>query len=198
MYEAFPLDWPVGYQRTAPVKRVGSQFKCTIATAIQFLEAEIQRLGGIKLIISSNVPVNKNGDIRSDWTRYKIDDPGVAIYFNYEGIQVAMCCDQYNRVHENLQALAKSIEAIRGLKRWGVSDFIKRTFSGFAALPESTSAENDIWSILGIYSKPAAVDIVHSAYKNKAKDVHPDKPDGDTASFLKLQDAYNKALTFYK
>lgn len=188
--EAFPLDWPIGYKRTA--KRIYSRFKITMETAQRFLRAEVSRLGGSSLIVSTNLPVRNDGGLYADWMRKKVDDPGVAIYFIRKGKEVALCCDQYLTVWENLYALGKGIENMRGLERWGISDFLDRAFTGFSALPEAIIVKTDCWSILGI-SAGATEEEIKAAYRNKAKECHPDSG-GTTEMFQRLQMAYNEAL----
>lgn len=75
--EAYPLCWPAGYKRTSP--RIQSRFKTTMDAAQRFLRAEVIRLGGSDLIISTNIPVRNDGGLYADWMRKKIDDTGVAI-----------------------------------------------------------------------------------------------------------------------
>lgn len=194
MYEAYPLQWPMGYKRTS--RRFSSRFKTTMDTAQNFLRAEVNRLGGISLVISTNIPTRQDGGLYADWMRRKIDDPGVAIYFRYKGKEVSMCCDQYLTVWENIYALGKGIEALRGMERWGVSEFMERAFTGFAALPHAED-ENDIWLILGLGSKPLDKETVNAAYKAKCKTEHPDTG-GSNDRFVRLKTAYDKALSFYK
>lgn len=137
--DAYPLQWPVGYKRTPPDKRTRAPFKQTPDKAQKFLRQEIERMKATDLIISSNVPVRKDGFLYSDQMSAEIDDPGTAIYFKYQGRDVAMCCDRYVRVMDNIYALGKGIEALRGMERWGVSEFLQRAFTGFKALPEKSS-----------------------------------------------------------
>jgi hypothetical protein len=198
MKEAFPLHWPEGYKRTNPGYRKRSQFKQTMDGAQRFLRAEVDRLGASSLIVSSNIPIRQDGGMYADWMRKKIDDPGVAIYFKYKGKDVSMCCDQYVSIWENVYALGKGIEALRGMERWGVSEFLDRAFTGFTALPSSNAiATIDIWLVLGLNVKPDNVDAVHAAYKAAAKKAHPDTG-GSTIAFQQLQEAHNKALRFYQ
>ncbi len=49
---------------------------------------------------------------------------------------------------DNIQAIRKTIEAMRGLERWGVSDMLQRTFSGFKALPDQTGIGKEAWWIV--------------------------------------------------
>lgn len=154
------------------------------------LHKEIERLGGSSLIVSTNLRVRTDGMLYAADMIKKIDDPGVAIYFKLKGQETSMCCDQYERVWENMYALAKSIEALRSIERWGVSDFMKKAFTGFAALP--SPGESNWWDVLEI--KPfASLDEIKSAYKKKAKQYHPDTG-GDTDNFHRIQKAYETGL----
>jgi hypothetical protein len=195
MIEAYPLSWPDGYERSAVTRP--SKFKSTLPDAIDFLKGEVKRLNGKDLVISSNIPVKSNGDPYADWTRYKIDDHGVAVYFLRNGKQVCLCCDTYKKVWENLHAIARTISSLRQIDRDGVSDFLNRTFAGFPALPEVTEAETDIWPILGLTSKPADVEILTSSYRAQLRIVHPDRPTGTREAFDELQEAYRKAIKLY-
>jgi hypothetical protein len=192
MIEAYPLTWPVGYQRTQ--SRIASPFKQTMEKAQQFLRREVDRMGAGKLIVSSNIPIRKDGMFYTDWMNRKIDDPGVAIYFHYQGKDISMCCDQYLRVWENVYALGKAIESIRGLERWGVSDFMARAFTGFTALPAPIVPEVNIWHILGLPGKPETPREVTEAYRKQALELHPDRPGGEKTKFQALQEAYDAAL----
>lgn len=110
--EAYPLQWSLGYKRTN--SRINSKFKQGMDASQRFLRDEINRLGARNLIVSSNIPVRKDGGLYSDYMSRKMDDPGVAIYFKYKGKDISMCCDQYRSVWENIYALGKGIEALRG------------------------------------------------------------------------------------
>lgn len=189
MIEAYPLHWPVGYKRTK--YRKDSAFKQSPDKVQVLLRSELSRLGAANVIVSSNVPVRKDGYLYSDMSTTKIDDPGVAVYFKYKGQNVSMCCDTYERPWENVYGLAKGIEAIRGMERWGVSEFIERAFTGFKALPEQTSQQS-WWGVLGVSEKSGKDDIVQ-AYRNLVKVHHPDAG-GNEDHFKKINDAYQQGL----
>lgn len=195
MIESFPLHWPVGYKRTSGYLRKRSSFKQTADRAQQFLDAELKRMGATKIIISTNIPLRRDGFFYAAEANKKLADPGAAVYFRYKNRDIAMCCDQYEYPWENIYALGKGVEALRGMDRWGVSDFLDRVFTGFTALPEP-EPQDDIWLILGLNVKPKDVQQVKDAYREKAKKLHPDAG-GTVAGFQRLQDAYARALKFY-
>jgi hypothetical protein len=189
MVEAYPLHWPVGYKRTN--HRSSSRFNQTPDKAQALLRSELSRLGVSKIVVSSNVPVRNDGGLYSDMMGARIPDPGIAVYFKYKGNDVVMCCDTYERPWENIYALAKGIEAIRGMERWGVSEFIERAFTGFKALPEQSSASK-WWNVLGV-REDSPKDEITKAYRNLAKAHHPDAG-GDKNMFASINEAYQQAM----
>lgn len=191
MAETFPLDWPLGYKKTAQRKR--SLFKPQTPDVVQEQAyKELRLLGAKKVVISSNIPLRKDGRMFAEYLTKKIDDPGIAIYFHFDGDDVVMCCDQYDYPIDNLHALSKGIEAVRGMNRWGVSDFIKRAFTGFKALPEAISTQ--AWyEVLGV-DKTADKEAIKSAYRKMAQIHHPDTG-GSSAMFDRLSKAYQQGMS---
>lgn len=194
MYEAFPLDWPLGFKRTEKNKRKSSQFKQTPGSAQDFLHSEVRRIGGKKLIVSTNIPVRKDGLMYADYITKRQEDPGVAIYFEMDGEQVSMCCDQYEKVLDNLYALGKSVEALRGIDRWGCSEFMKRAFTGFKAIPEKIDTSQTCWQILDL-QPTRDEDLIKQMYRAQSKRHHPDAG-GNTDKFDSLTKAYEQALQY--
>jgi hypothetical protein len=138
---------------------------------------EVQRLGARNAVISTNIELRRDGLPYSG--RKVPDDPGVAVYFTYEGRQQCIPCDRWATVEENLRAIWKSIEALRSLERWGAKSFVDAAFTGFAALP-APGATRPWWQVLGV--KPdATVDEIGAAYRSKAKAAHSDTGGSDTA-----------------
>lgn len=194
--EAYPLCWPAGYSRTPAGNRIWSRFDQTYDKAQKFMHREVERLKGSNLIVSTNLRVKRDGFLYADELNRKIEDPGVAIYFQYKGKPISMCCDQYLKVWENMYALGKGIEALRGMDRWGVSDFLERAFTGFTALPGATIIP-DCWDVLGFSCKPMKMETVVHQYKQLAKECHPDTPTGSVEKFQELQQAYETALKHF-
>jgi len=191
MIEAYPLYWPGDYPRSKTTKY--SRFKNTLAGARDFVNDEIRRLGATNPVISTNIPLKNNGDLYADWQRYKITDHGVAVYFTLKGNQVCLCCDTYRTIWENMQAIGRTIEALRQIDRDGVSDFLNRAFTGFTAIPERVGGKS-CWDILGI-GMTNDLSAIREAYKNLAKKAHPDTG-GSEEAMKELNIAYQDATTF--
>lgn len=186
--EAFPLCWPVGYPRSSHPAR--ARFKNSFARARDLIVSEVKRLGGRDLIISTNVPLKRDGLPYATFAR--IADIGAAAYFTYEGTQAVMCCDKWDTLEDNVVAIAKSIEAIRSLDRWGVSEILKRTFTGFKTLEEKVSGSS-WWQILGVEQR-ADISQIKESYRKLVVIYHPDKPTGNAEKFIQVQNAYREAI----
>jgi len=145
MADAYPLQWPDGWPRAKRTR--AAKFKTPTGKAATLLSAELGRLGASHVVVSTNVPLKADGTIRMD--REPLD-PGVAVYFNRDGQQMVLACDQYEDLRDNMMAVAKTIEAMRGIERWGAGELMDRAFSGFKALPAVASAGEDCWKVLNL------------------------------------------------
>jgi len=189
--EKFPLHWPATYKRTG--NRMDSRFKSSTEKAQQLLTAELKRLGASGIIISSNVRIRNDGFMYTGEMNKIHEDPGVAVYFKYKKKDLVMCCDQYRRVWENVYALARSIDALRGIDRWGCSDFIEKAFSGFTALPApEQEKEQSWWEVLGV-TKDASEEEIKNAFRTLAKIHHPDNG-GSAGMFHIINSAYQQSV----
>ena len=193
--DAYPLCWPGGYPRTedpAPSRFGRYDYKKSKNTLTLFkarfdLEDEIRRTGGSAMIISTNMPLRKDGGVYAG--EREPDDSGVAVYFQLHGAPVVLCCDKWRTVRENTYAIALTVEAMRGMDRWGVSDMLDRMFTGFTALP----APGDDWpAVLGV-SPDADVGTIKTAYRKAMRYNHPDTG-GDTEQAARINEAYNRAM----
>lgn len=200
MIEAYPLQWPLAYKRTPSNLKAHATFKTAFAQARDMAIDELNRMGAKNIIISSNVPLRRDGlpyAVPFGNSKSITDDTGIAVYFDYGGETKVLCCDAFICLDDNMQAIRKTIEALRGIERWQVSEMLSRAFTGFKALPESTEAEKNIWDVLELRVKPDNVEKVKEAYRKLAQSKHPDKPTGSHTAFTELQEAYSKALKFY-
>ena len=175
--EAYPLYWPEGWKRTSSRQRTHSRFKTGFASARDFLIAEVKRLGGTQVILSTNIRLR--GDGLPYASEREPEDGGAAIYFTYKKNQMCFACDRYKTVKENLTAISKTIEALRGMERWGASDMMERAFHGFAQLPESTGRD---WSeVLNLTGHSATRDQIEAQFRLLAQTRHPDRGGSDSA-----------------
>ena len=218
MIEAYPLHWPANKPRTPKIKQKRANFyksgieqstysdhtyrtkkDLTVAEAVSRVLNELSKYSRVghpyrvppdSIIISTNIPVNRNGLPFSD--RKQPGDVGVAVYFKLDDKNYCLPCDKWDRVADNIAAIAAHIGAMRGIERWGVAE-LHEVYTGFKALPEKATG-NSWWDVLGI-SQNASTDLIKVAYKELAKILHPDTSTGNTDAFVELNNAYQQALT---
>jgi hypothetical protein len=189
MVEAFPLQWPQGWQRSR--LQISSRFETNTTKALSLLNGEVSRLGGRSLVISTNVPLKADGTMRAD--REPVD-PGVAVYFQRNEKPVVFACDKFDVVRDNLLAIAKTIEAMRGIERWGASEMMERAFSGFKGLPEKASEGEDCWKVLELPPMSPG-HLVQLVYRDKMRKLHAaDAPSEDFARVNVARDDAMRAL----
>jgi hypothetical protein len=196
--EPFPLQWPEGWQRTKPSSRERSRFgfrstgQVSFSSARHDLLAELDRLGAGNVVITSDLPTRHDG---LPYANGRADDPGIAVWFVLANRKLGrteervFACDKWRTHAENMQAIAKSIEAMRGLERWGAGDVVQRAFAGFAALPAGSGEETiatppprkrtwrEVFEMFNVYDAIPAADILAIArvrHRNAIKAAHPD------------------------
>jgi hypothetical protein len=172
--EAYPLHWPEGWPRSR--RPIPSSFGINSdARARDELLEELRRLGARNVILSTNIVLRNDGLPRSNQRRP--DDTGVAVYFKLKDRPTCLASDKYNQIRDNMWALKKSVEALRGLERWGVSEFLERAFKGFQQLEPPRS--EDPWETLQVAR--GDFEAAEKSYRDMAKTYHPDSgvcPDG--------------------
>lgn len=162
---AFPLSWPAGWPRSKCTQK--STFRASFSTTRASLLNQIRLMGGTHVVLSSNIPLRLDGLPRSGQPQPY--DKGFAVYFLRRGKQMAFACDRWDKVEDNMRAIEKTIEAVRGIDRWGASEMMERAFTAFEALPPPSSC----WDILGLRPGASEAEIT-AAYRAKARASHPD------------------------
>lgn len=186
---AYPLYWPESWPRTEASKIKRAQFKDrSVFVARKELEFEVRRFGGRDLIISSNLELKLDGTPRSG--QKQPADKGVAVYFERKGSPMALACDVYGTVEDNLWALVRTLDALRQIERDGSPALINRAFKGFAALPDPDARQ---WYEVLEVEKTASNDEIKKAYFRLARQHHPDAG-GDAVMFDQVQKAYDLAM----
>src|SRR5687767_3722409 len=121
MTESLPLSWPLGRERAPKYSRKSAASKTTPGRARDEMLHQLKLLGARDVVIYTNVATYRRAghDIPyADQTGSK-EDPGVAVYYMWKGDEYALAYDKWNSVTDNMQALNKTIDAIRGIERWG-------------------------------------------------------------------------------
>lgn len=161
---AFPLTWPEGFPRIK--NRESSRFDTSLFKALENVQGELARFAkdsGKKLeeiIISSNYSL----------TDTKPKDPGVAVYFTWDGERSCIPVDRYALVEDNLQAIFHCITAKRTMLRHGGINLVKAAFRGYAALPDPNHLDwREVLDYQGTNLKEAK-----AAYLKAARKSHPD------------------------
>jgi hypothetical protein len=184
MVQAYPLHWPSNFPRSS--RKTSGTFKTSLAGALKNVQDSLRLFShdsGRKLedlIISSNVTLGMQNP----------KDSGVAVWFTWDGLQVCIPVDRYERVEANLQAIHHIIEARRTELRHGGLAIVRATFTGFKSLPSSARTKS-WWDIIEV-SQNASWEEITKAYKKKAADLHPDRG-GSTEAFQELASAYQDA-----
>lgn len=182
---AFPLCWPPHGKRTRYPER--SNFETTLGKAIKDLQEEVGRLGGRDLIISTNMPVRRDGIPYANASQPA--DKGVAVYFSYKQKPMCFACDRWNRMEDNMRAITKTIDALRGIERWGSGSMVEQAFTGFVALPAPTAW----WQTLGLKDNKATREDIERAHRKLAMANHPDRG-GDGERMADINAARDQGL----
>jgi hypothetical protein len=209
---AYPLQWPEGWKRTLAhfrsrakfskkeqawnenIKQYTSRTKdVTVMGGIERVLGELSRMDVHRedCVISTNLRTRLDGLPRSD--QREPDDPGVAVYWvendgGVKDLRRVMAIDRYDRVADNLAAIAATLDAMRAIERHGGAAILERAFTGFTALPNPTNRQ---WrDVLG--KDITTAEQLESVYKRLRSDAHPDRG-GNGERFHEVQQAYEAA-----
>ncbi len=194
MIEAFPLSWPNGWPRTKQPSR--SRFDVSFTAARDGLMEQIRLLGGTLPVLSSDLELRRDGLPYAG--QREPADKGVAVYFMWKGQQRVFACDRWDRIKDNIRALEKTIEAVRGIERWGASEMLDRAFSGFTALPAPGERPKRDWrDVLDLNADErsrVSKAIIEGRYRKLAAERHPDRASGSHEAMAELNRARDEAL----
>lgn len=213
--DAYPLTWPTGWPRIPAASRIRAKFSkgerqysstpggsswvhrrdLTIGDGTKRVIDSLRIFGVLEgdAIVSTNLVLRLDGLPRSGQSAPA--DPGVAVYWQRTAEPMrCMAIDRYDRVADNLAAIAATLEAMRAIERHGGATILDRAFTGFVALPAPGQASALGWrEVLGF--KPSAApkySEVEAAYKRLRSSAHPDKG-GSHEQFMVVQRAFDQA-----
>lgn len=184
MTQAYPLQWPQQFARAK--NRNKSRFNTTLPAALKKVQTSLRLFAADSgkrlesLVISSNYSLGRENPL----------DPGVAVYFTWDGLQVCIPVDRYPTLAENLNAIHHIIEGRRVELRHGTLALVRATFTGFAALPPPTSSWREVLGLTGDVTRA----LVQVTYRRLAAERHPDHAGGSDAKMAELNEARDQAL----
>lgn len=198
MTTAHPLQWPPGWRRTEPYKRKQSRFgqktsrvygyglgPVTMTKARGMLIDELNRLGAKNIVISTNLELRLDGLPKAN--RKPPEDVGVAVYFTKDGSQMCFPCDKWDRIEDNMYAIAKTIDALRGIERWGAKETVTASFRGFEQIP------NDIKPRSFYFKDCETKEEIKTRFQKLVKAMHPDQG-GDEEEFRDMIEQYETLM----
>lgn len=188
---SYPLYWPEGWPRAQSNEVKRARFgDHSVNEGRRVLADQVRLFGGRELIISSNLELRLDGNPRSN--QKQPSDRGVSIFFERDKQPMALACDIYTTIEDNLWALCRTLDALRQIERDGSPSLINRAFKGFAALPDPDARK--WWEVLNVAETAGDAEI-KKAYFDKAKQYHPDNREtGDEELFRQVQIAYDQAM----
>ena len=99
-------------------------------------------------------------------------------------------CDKWNRVADNVAAIARHIEALRAVDRYGVGE-MEQVLAGYTALQPSAEDWRSVFAF-GPDETPKFSEVVRR-FKAAMSRAHPDTNDGDTFQAARLNTARDLA-----
>lgn len=189
MTQEFPLQWPKGWPRAK--SRATSQFKATIYKALDNVNEELRRFAKDSGHKISNVVISSNVSLTSQ----RPEDPGVAVYFSWDGMTTCIAVDRYSKVEDNLQAIYHCLEAERTKLRHGGIELVRAAFRGYAALPPPSASARKWYDVLGL-TENHALEECERSFKARARKAHPDNG-GSADEMAALNAAIEQARLFH-
>ncbi|MEM7813254.1 MAG: hypothetical protein AAF532_17395 [Planctomycetota bacterium] len=190
-----PLEeWPT--ERTREHKPC--RFRSGYTDTLRLLDDELYKCDASSVVLQVDLP---RSQIKNDGTPYagaRPNSPGVILSFQTPSGPRSFPCDTYDDWQDNLRAIAKSMEALRAVDRYGVTKRGEQ-YRGFQALghdggvaagADTTTSVSDAWwqicKAAGVTSANHRTDF--ETVVRKAKRVcHPDSNGGSRQRWDALQ-----------
>jgi hypothetical protein len=193
-YTFRPIEqWPRQFTNV----RKTSPFSATYSVTLEVLQKELRQVGASNIVIQLALSA---GDIRRDGlprADARPEHPGVILSFESKGRSFSMPCDQYTKWTENLRAIALSLEALRKVDRYGVTQSGEQ-YKGWEALPAASNNPRvlaaDFLVAHGFEERDAILkdpEVRQRAYRKAARTLHPDVAGGSNELFAMLKRSYD-------
>lgn len=186
-----PAVWPG--KATPMYQRKRPQFKTIWSRALDLLEREIHMLSGKNVEIAVDVDerhLRNDGQLRAD---ARPRTPAVIVSFDARKERLAFPCDTFTFWQENVDAIARALEALRMVDRYGVQT--GKQYTGFKAIPASTEATFTTQAAaefiqgltsVNVFEIMRVRDSAKSALRIAAAKAHPDSG-GSSDQFNRVQ-----------
>lgn len=186
--QSYPLQWPDHIPRSR--NREHSQFRTSYENARSNVIKSLRAFGTDSRKQITDAVLSSNMDLLNE----KPSDPGVAVWFNWDGLSVCIPVDRYDTPAKNLQAIHHIIEARRVELRHGTLNLVRASLQGFKALPPppGTKPKRPWWDVLGVPAT-ASKSQIEDNYRHKAKTAHPDAG-GSQEAMAELNAARDEGL----
>lgn len=186
-------EWP-GAKRSS-WQRTKAPFKAHATKLWDLLDRELWKLNAREVVLSGYWRAR---DIKRDGTPYadaRPTEPGIILEFTSKGTRYRFACDRFLVWLDNVDAIARSLEALRMVERYGVMS--GQQYEGFKALPSQTSetmTTDGAFETIAFFSGYAKDRIMRdgealvAALRSAKGKTHPDAG-GSYDAFLRVQQA---------
>ncbi|MGH1563077.1 hypothetical protein [Mumia sp. DW29H23] len=178
-----------------------SAFDSTWTSTQQLLEREVKMLDGRDLVVECDVTESQ---IRIDGGLYanaRPTSPAVRVAFTSKHGPLTYATDRFDSWQDNVRAIALSLEALRRVDRYGVSEHGEQ-YTGWKQLPAGTAmpashmTHDEAWRVidkaLGFKlsaDERADTNEARAAYHLARRRVHPDRNGGDRTAWDQVEAA---------
>ena len=194
-YSFRPLQkWP--QEPTSHDRRKRAAFRAGYLNTLDLLERELGLLKAKDIVFEVDCPsseIRNDGRLRSS---AKLRGPGIVVSFDSPKGPMRFPCDQYFDWEDNLRAIALTLEHLRAVDRYGVTQHAEQ-YAGWTALPdrrgdEQNRADAVAWLKLKAFDVLGLRDVIDANLPAIAKQLkvqlHPDRRASDV-EFKQLMQA---------
>lgn len=191
----YPLAWPTGWKRATrrvsanfnkkdwhqsaadPAQQVQKGRPLTINDGTLRVLKALSVFGVLEgdAVISTNLSLRLDGLPKSN--QPEPVDPGAAVYWKRPRDKSTKCMaiDQYDRVADNIAAIAATLTAMRSIERHGGALILDRAFMGFEALPAPGATSARGWPEILELPTGGTLEKAKENYRRLSMIRHPDR-----------------------
>jgi hypothetical protein len=190
--------WP-GQKKTPEQRRV-APFKASYPATLDLLESELRKLRATNIVFQAEAQdwqIRNDGLLRAD---AQLKGPAVVLTSIARGDAYSYPCDTFKHWHDNVRAIALSLESLRHVDRFGVTKRGEQ-YQGFKQLPAGSQPEaarmtaeeaaafiQKVYPLLSSNALLQSKGLFEASLRDAQKQLHPDSG-GSHEQFVKLQAA---------